>query len=413
MPLIGDFGGETTAPHVVFACENFGELLLIKGLTRQLTETEPSTRVTWMIRDLTSLDHVRENFPDQPVCYWPFDFIIPVARFLRMIKPDVLVLTERFRYTNLVCGSNYAGVKVVLINGRFKNLHWIIRTFFRPLYRWTFDSLSFALMQSENYATGLKAFTSTTSPVRVVGDLKEDRMVANGNCAKNSEIEGWLTSGHATPLLAAGSTDGLFEEGVVLEAFKVVRNTYPSRLLLAPRRLERLNEVKDLIERHNLRWSLRSEMDSTGDVLILDTLGELANAYQFAKAAYVGGALDGMGHNVMEPVAWSIPTSYGPRRGHFAHMQRWCEDAGIGFRISNAAELAHHWGTVLGDPDFQARASARLQATGEQRGGDPRSTAFQETLQLLTQLIAAGKGASSPSGSRRRHDPSARLRTSA
>ena len=48
-------------------------------------------------------------------------------------------------------------------------------------------------------------------------------------------------------------------------------------------------------------------------VLLLDTLGELRNAYAIASMAFVGGSLvDLGGHNPLEPAAFAVPVIFGP-----------------------------------------------------------------------------------------------------
>jgi len=119
---------------------------------------------------------------------------------------------------------------------------------------------------------------------------------------------------------------------------------------------------------HKMNWSVNVRSQSsidTADIYLLDTMGELPAAYQFCDTAFIGGTLKiGAGHNVVEPLVFGKPVSYGPNRGFFESVQIACEEAGVGFRVRTPQELASHWVTVLTDTQIsdqiQSRASQLL-----------------------------------------------------
>src|SRR5262249_55184451 len=129
--------------------------------------------------------------------------------------------------------------------------------------------------------------------------------------------------------------------------------------------------------------SLRSAPSTdAADVYVLDTLGELSYSYQFAEAAFIGGTILSTGHNVIEPVLWNKPVSYGPLRGHFEELQLLCEKFGVGFRCFTSDDLANHWLSVLTDrslhDDLEKKAKEML---ANERG------ATQKTVDALLPLI--------------------------
>jgi len=169
---------------------------------------------------------------------------------------------------------------------------------------------------------------------------------------RTATIRKWLAPEHS-PIIAAGSTDELDEDRFVLDAFIKVRRERDCRLLLAPRNLDHPSGLKEEIESRGLTVSFRTTMDPVADVHVLDTMGELGYAYSLSSAAYVGGSLYGMGHNIAEPLEWGVPVCYGPRRGHFESIQRLCERFGVGFRISTADQLASKFSELLDDTELR------------------------------------------------------------
>jgi 3-deoxy-D-manno-octulosonic-acid transferase len=91
-----------------------------------------------------------------------------------------------------------------------------------------------------------------------------------------------------------------------------------------------------------------SDIQAPVDVFCLDTVGELAVAYRYAQAAYVGGTLNSAGHNMAEPLYWGIPVSYGPARGFFETVKRACEAAGVGLLRAFARAFG---GALVGSAD--------------------------------------------------------------
>ena len=89
-----------------------------------------------------------------------------------------------------------------------------------------------------------------------------------------------------------------------------------------------------------------------------------------------------MGHNVVEPLEWGVPVSYGPRRGHFEELQRACERAGVGFRISSSRELADHWIDMLMKPSLRKELEEKAMGMLEAQRG-----AVQRTVGTLIDLI--------------------------
>ena len=89
------------------------------------------------------------------------------------------------------------------------------------------------------------------------------------------------------------------------------------QLLLAPRHLERLDEVRALLSARGLAWAARSGLDEVPqalDVVLLDTTGELAGAFLGASAAVVGGTWDAAigGHSPLEAARAGVPVLHGP-----------------------------------------------------------------------------------------------------
>ena len=97
---------------------------------------------------------------------------------------------------------------------------------------------------------------------------------------------------------------------------------------MAPRHPERFNAVAALLEQSGFKWVKRSDWKSKaadalqplkhGEVVLLDTIGELASVYSLAAVAFVGGSLiPAGGHNPLEPAQFGVPIAMGPHYANF------------------------------------------------------------------------------------------------
>ena len=357
--------------HLVIAGASYGEALLIDRLSRALESSLGRVQITWAIRDPKAVEQLIAAFPDQAIVSWPYENLFSATRWNSNVRPDILVFVERFRFPNFVVASARNGVDVVLANGRFRKSA-------SGYLRWLFRSYSVLLFQADSYLESATPHLSAATKALVSGDLKFDLTAKEVSAESGAGIDLWLGSENA-PILAAGSTDSLKEEQLVLEAFEVVKRTTKCKLLIAPRKLERVPELLAEIRSRGFSLSQRTDPEPEAEVFVLDTMGELAYAYKHCKVAYVGGALFGMGHNVIEPIEWGVPVAYGRNRGHFELMQRACEEAGVGARIATANELKDFWLESLNDGiDLEQRCR---QLVEENRG------ALERTSEAIAALI--------------------------
>ena len=198
---------------------------------------------------------------------------------------------------------------------RYKRLERLWQLILRPI--------SLFLAQGEETATRLRAIGIPTDKIQVTGNLKFDVKSAPQG-AVFAALQATLPAG--APLLVAGSTlDD--EEAQLLSAWPEILRDLPSAvLLLAPRHTPRFAAVLALVEARGLRVHRASAFAATapiaaGDVIVLDTIGDLAGVYELATAAFLGGSLvPAGGHNPLEPARFGVPVIMGPSFENFREI---------------------------------------------------------------------------------------------
>jgi 3-deoxy-D-manno-octulosonic-acid transferase len=171
----------------------------------------------------------------------------------------------------------------------------------------------------------------------------------------------------------------------VLDAFQAVRGAADGlRLVLAPRHPERLDEVESLIRSRGLAVVRRSRVGSGSapDVILVDTMGELASLYAVADVIFVGGSLVPVGgHNVIEPALQGKAVVFGPHMTNFREAAGLLLRAGAAIQVGSGTELATGLSRLLGDPAArQALGQAAWSAVRAHQGACVRTIAGVERV---------------------------------
>jgi 3-deoxy-D-manno-octulosonic-acid transferase len=157
-------------------------------------------------------------------------------------------------------------------------------------------------------------------------------------------------------------------------------------LIMAPRKPERFGEAESLARNEGLRVVRRTELavdaEPRADVVILDTIGELAYLFQVATVVFVGGSLvDGGGHNILEPALHGKPIVVGPHMENFAEIADTFLRSQAALQVGGPAELAEVVARLTGDPVERARLGAAARALVEaNRGAKTRTLTVVEHL---------------------------------
>ena len=376
-----------------------GEVGVAATLARGLPEDEPSlvTTVT-----PTGQERARSAFGDlSAVTYLPFDLGFAVRRLFRRHAPGALVLVEGDYWPLVLREADRRGMPVAVVNGRVGDGSFRRMRRLRRLLGPLFDRVDRFGVQTAEDRRRLLELGIDPERIEVTGNLKYDTP-APAPVPELEETVRALAAGR--PVLVAGSTmEG--EEELVLDAFAALRRDLPERasdgalLVLAPRHPERWDRVAETVRTAGLVLERRSERTDGArraaeaqehpDVLLLDTLGELAALYRMAAVAFIGGTLVPTGgHNPLEAALWGVPVAVGPSMENFRQVAEEFDRAGawerVGIGRRGAEELADVWRRWLAEPDAARAVGARGRELVEANRG-----ALERTLRLLGPILAA------------------------
>ena len=364
-----------------------GELMLAEGILGRLLAAGHRIHVTTgtaaglklLEQRLPGWDRGTGRITGGP---FPLDDAAGLAPFLRQ-PPGAFIALETEIWPNLLRMLKARGIPACIVNGRLTDRSlasgraWLARAASR---------LSLVAARDEG---SVRAFRQLGAP-RVVlgGNLKADLP------APRPLHAGWEPLRRAwagSPVLVAGNTVDS-EEDLVLAAWAEARAAHPGlRLVLAPRQPRRFQAVADLLQAKGLRFRRGSGAWPDGpepwletDILLLDTLGELAAAYGEGTLALVGGGWAWRGgHNPLEPVAWGLPTLLGPGYDNFQDLVAPLLEAGL-VRVVAEPELAGAVASGLAKGPLRPAGAGGSVILPEGLAG-----ALEKTWELVSKIIPA------------------------
>jgi 3-deoxy-D-manno-octulosonic-acid transferase len=368
-----------------------GEVLTARALLPELRERYPNLRLFLSTTTMTGQQIARNNlqYVDE-VFYFPLDFAFIVNRTLRLVKPRLFIMMETEIWPNLLRACHRAGVKTMLVNGRISSRSYPRYRLARPFFRRVLRHVDRFCMQSDESARRVVDIGAERDRVLVTGSLKFDSLEIPGSTTadrgRNRVLRYFRMSPDRPVVIAASTVKN--EEEPVLESFQRIRATLSNAILIiAPRKPERFDDVERLARRAGWNVARRSELrvdaEPRHDVVILDTIGELAQLYQIATVVFVGGSLiDTGGHNILEPAVFGKPIVFGPYMQNFAEIARTFLDNAAAVQVRTGRELESALLELLGDPVRRARLGAAARALVEANRG-----ARTKTLAAIAQLL--------------------------
>jgi 3-deoxy-D-manno-octulosonic-acid transferase len=376
-----------------------GEVLAVSRLVKELDAALPDCFVAISTTTRTGQALARERFGSNRVFYCPLDLPWAVNAHLNALQPRLFVLAETEFWPNLLDACFRRGIPVAVVNARISDRSWPRYRRLRWLWRPFLERINRVLAQSETDAERLKAIGCNPARVSVAGNLKFD--VRTETEAEATRILKVLRQDMR--LVVAGSTlDG--EESALLETWPRLLAADPLLVLvLAPRHPERFGEVVRLLETSGMLWRRRSDWQGwavdaleplkPGQIVLLDTIGELASVYSLAAIAFVGGSLVAAGgHNPLEPAQFGVPIVMGP---HYANFRAIIDEmrAHDAIRIAPKEDLAR----ALID-SLQDRAAAEAMGERAKQVFEWQAGATGRCVEALRELLCCQSGPDQPQG---------------
>jgi 3-deoxy-D-manno-octulosonic-acid transferase len=360
---------QTVAASIWLHAVSVGEILAAVPLISELKQRNPGTAIfvstTTLAGRETGLKRL-DGIADR-VFFAPFDFVWAIRRVMRRLRPSVVVILETEIWPNFFNEAKRLGCGLIMINGRISDRALPRYRRFAPLFSVVLGLCDQILTQSEQMRERFIEAGAPRAKVTVGGNLKYDFE------APAPATSPFLATGDSRPVWIAASTsadDRLAEEDFVIEAQRQLPGW---RLIIAPRKPGRFDDVARRLDQSGLLWTRRTDLQNpNADVLLLDSIGELSGFFAAAQVVFMGGTLAALGgHNILEPAIFGKAIIAGPHMENFRDIEEHFEQHNAIRRIASGDQLREAVLAAAADPGLGERAR---QAALEKRGATARAT---------------------------------------
>ncbi|WP_457623956.1 3-deoxy-D-manno-octulosonic acid transferase [Persephonella sp.] len=303
--------------YLWFHCASVGELNLARPLIEYFKNRK---KILITVSSPRGKEHAVKNYPYAAVRVLPFDLSFLIRKFIAMYRPSALIVVEGELWFNLITVSS-GHIPVFSVNARLSPSSFNLYKKLGFFYRKIFNSFSLILARSETDYRYIKQFLGDESRIKLCGDLK----YVSSKSKKKVEFyaEG--------KVIIAGSTHPP-EEEILLKVFKKLKEKYPDlKLVIAPRHVERTDEVVQIVRRYGFTPTLRTEsVRAETDVYVVNTVGELGGLYRYADGVFIGGTIANVGgHNVLEAAVEGKEVVIGKNHHKIRDMVQELESEGV------------------------------------------------------------------------------------
>ena len=324
-----------------FHCASLGEFDQGLPVMHALKNNTPNAFILVTFFSPSGMEHYdKRTHPVDKALYLPFDTKINALTFIRMAKPKLAIFVKYEFWPNFILECRASNVKLISISTLLRK-NQIYFKGYGGFFARVLKNIDYFFVQNEETKSLLESIGIRNTEVS--GDTRYDNVLLNkeANASTHSILSKFTAQG---PVLIAGSS-WTSEEKIVKEF--LVSNP-ETKVIIAPHNVNKSNvsRIETLLDLPVTRYTEFNE-EHVERVLILDTMGQLSSAYQYADYALIGGGFSGSLHNILEAGAYGLPVFFGPHHQKFPEAQNFI-DGGIGFAVENAEQLSKKM-NALGD----------------------------------------------------------------
>lgn len=374
-----------------------GEIVATSPLVKQIRKEMPERPILVSAFTVGGYNMAKQIIPEaDAIIYFPLDLPFVAESLVKRIHPGVFMPVETELWPNFLRAIRERHIPVMMVNGRISEKSVKSYRYLYGIWDDMLNTVTRFCMQSSIDAEYITHLGADRDKIFVTGNTKFDQTYAEVTAEDLGKYREELGIGDAYPVIVAGSTHP-GEEKVLFQAFQSVRKEYPdARLVIAPRKTTRADEIAKLASSYGYETGFRSIMKEESSyrksypVLLIDTIGELGRIYAIGDVVFVGGSFSNTGgHNVLEPAAHAKPILVGPSMQNFKDSYALLSKVKACKMVNNTTELTHEFLDIMkNDERRKAMGEASMQVIRENRGADVRSIMYLKDLLDLTAVPA-------------------------
>ncbi|MDD3000994.1 MAG: glycosyltransferase N-terminal domain-containing protein [Candidatus Riflebacteria bacterium] len=291
---------------------SMGESLVANGFISELRQAFPKCCVAFTTTHPDVYANAKKKQTADIVAYFPLDSYVSMKRAFDRWHPDAVFVAETDFWPEFSWQCRKRKIPLMLINGRISSKIHSFYSKFPSLADVVFGSYECFAVQTLVDRDYLLSLGVSDSKIKVLGNMKAD-LLPDARFVPDAAIA-WKNN---SKCIVLGSL-----HNIEYDLFKSVIKNRAEKIVFAPRNLANAKKWFEELKKLGFKVCLRSDIKIDSDIMILDTMGELAAFYSLADAAFVGGTIDAAvgGHNPLEVIQQNVPLVCGKNYRNFTDI---------------------------------------------------------------------------------------------
>ena len=372
-----------------------GETLAAQKLTAEIREKHPEARIIFSTMTASGKNLAKKKIEGADlIIYLPFDLNWVVKKAVKIFQPDLFIMIETELWPNLIRALDEQGCQIMLASGRISDDSFGQYKYLGSLLEDMLKRVDIFSMQHQEAAEKIKELGAAEDHVCTNGNLKYDIELDLPSKEEYLQKRKLFKIRDETKVIVAGSTHQ-GEEEMIIDLYQQLKADFKKlKVLLAPRYVERREELLELCREKGVAAVLYSELKRNEiqlaedtDIIIIDTMGELAQLYFYADLVFIGGSLiDRGGHNVIEPAARAKVVLFGESMYNFKEERDFLLENEVAFEIKNEDDIFEKTYQLLANDQYRKQRAEKAAKLIDQNRGSVR-----KQLQLVDVLLEQGE----------------------
>lgn len=385
--LQADLGSRPIWVHAVSVGEVMAAIPLIREIKKKYAGVPVLLSTVTETGNFTARRNAKEA---DKIIFFPFDYPFVGRRIIAKIKPLVFVALETEIWPNFLKELNRQSIPAMIVSGRISNNSFRKYFFFRFFFKKVLSDISFFCMQTPTDAARIISIGTPHDKVTVTGNIKFDQQAPAITPQEQTRMFEELKIDSRQKIFIAGSTHR-GEEKIVMAVYKALKKKFSDLvLILAPRHPERFDEVETMLRQSGMPFIRKTVLETaappiSANVILLDTIGELAKIYSIGTIVFIGGSLVPVGgHNVLEPALFSRPVIFGKFMGNFAEIANILLSKNGAIQVADKDEFIEKAMPLLEDPNLCRQIGGAAFEVIRKNSG-----AVAKSMKIIEAMIAA------------------------
>ncbi|MFO7868102.1 MAG: glycosyltransferase N-terminal domain-containing protein [Bacteroidales bacterium] len=350
---------------VLFHSSSVGEWEQSIPLIRYLKKNEPDIDIVATFFSPSAIHHAHKEDVDLAL-YLPFDMFWTMKKFLLRIQPAFWIISKYDIWPSCMYAAHTLDIPVFLTSAELAEDSHRHKGISAKLNKSFYTYISAIFPVSEEYKNRFLSIYPYPERLIVAGDARYEQIIEKAKQALTKpSIE--LFTHPKTHTIVAGSI-WPNDEKHIFPAFLSIYKTHSQvQFILVPHELHEshIQSIENFFESHSIQTERYTDLrahntTSNCRIVIVDTIGILAQLYRNCDIAYVGGGFSTGVHNVAEPAAFGNPVLYGPKHIN-SHEAIQLQKINAGFAVHNTNECKEILESFIHNSQYRNKTGATAQ----------------------------------------------------